>query len=43
MKSFDNLSRTDIIFSASNIEDLEAALRTLLEATSWLDWWMYAA
>ena len=25
------------------MEDLEAAERTFLEVTSWMDWWFYAA
>ena len=41
MKSFDNLCKTDEVISSSEIEDLEATARTLLETTSWLDWWMH--
>ena len=43
MKSFDDFSKTDVAFSSSKIDDLEAAARTLLEATSWMNWWTYAA
>ena len=28
-------------FSSSKIKDLEASARTLLEVTSWVDWWFY--
>ena len=43
MKSFKNLNKTDVVFSSSEFEDLEIAVRTLLEATSWMDWWYHAA
>ena len=42
MKSFDNLSKTDVVFFSFKVEDLEATARTLLEVTSWMDWWTYA-
>ena len=32
----------DVIFS-SEIEDLESPVRTVLEATSWIEWRIYAA
>ena len=35
-KSFDNLNKTDVAFLSSKIEDLKAAAKTLLEATSWM-------
>ena len=34
MKSFKSLSKTDIVFSSSEVEDLEATARTLLEVGS---------
>ena len=34
MKSFKNLSKTDMSFSSSKIKELEDAVRTLLESTS---------
>ena len=43
MQSFDNLSKSDVVFFAPEIEDLEIAPRTLLEVMSWMDWWRYAA
>ena len=43
MKSFYNLNKTEEVISSSEVEDLEAAPSTLLEATTWMDWWTYAA
>ena len=43
MKSFDKLIKKDIVFSSSKTKDLETVVRTLLEKTSWVDWWTYAA
>ena len=34
MKSFENLSKTDMVFSANEVEGLEAITKTLLEVTS---------
>ena len=42
-KIFYNLSKMDLIFSPIEIEDLKATVRTLLDVTSWMDWWTYAA
>ena len=42
MHSFDNLNRTDVILSSSEEEDLEAAVWSIVEATSWMDWWTFA-
>ena len=42
MKSYDNPARTDIVFS-TEVEDFEAAARTLLRVTSWMDWRFNAA
>ena len=38
MISYDNMNTTDVVFSSTEVEDLEAAARTWLEATSWMDW-----
>ena len=38
MESFDNLSKTDVVFSSSEVEDLETTARTLLEVPYWMDW-----
>ena len=35
--SFDNLNRTDVILFSSEAEDMEAAMRAVVEATSWMD------
>ena len=43
MRSFDNLAKTDIVLSSSEAEDLEAAVRSFVEATSWIDWWTFTA
>ena len=37
MRSFDNLNKTDVILSSSEAEDLEAAVRSNVEATFWMD------
>ena len=42
LHSFGNLNKTDIIWSSTEAEELEAALRSVVEATSWMDWWTYA-
>ena len=39
--SFDILSRTDVVWSSSKVEDMEAAVRSTVEATSWMDWWTF--
>ena len=41
MKSFEKLNKTDVLFSSSEVENLEAAMRTLLKATSLIDWLAY--
>ena len=43
IKTFENLGKTDMVFSCFEIEDLEAAARTLLEVISCVSWWFYAA
>ena len=42
MRSFENLNKIDNVFSSSEIEDVRVAASTLLETTSWMDWWFYA-
>ena len=42
LRSFDSLSKTDVIWSSMETEDMEAAARSIVEATSWRDWWTYA-
>ena len=42
LHSYDNLNNTDVILSLSEAEDMEAALRSITEATSWMGWWTYA-
>ena len=41
-RSFDNLNKTEVIWSSTEVEDMEAAFRSIVEATSWMDWWTYA-
>ena len=43
MLSFDSLSKTDVVLSSTEAEDLEAVARTIVEATSWMYWWTFAA
>ena len=43
MHLFDNLNKTAVVFSGSEVEELEAAVRTIVEATSWMGWWTYSA
>ena len=34
--SFENLNNTDVIWSSTEAEDMEVALRSIVEATSWM-------
>ena len=42
MKSFDSLSKTDVVLPSTEVEDLKVAVCTITEETSWMDWWMFA-
>ena len=42
LHSFDWLNKTDVIWSSTESEDMEAAPRSIVEATSWMDWWTFA-
>ena len=42
MKSCYNLNKTDMVFTCTEVEDLEATVRALLKVTSWMNWWFYA-
>ena len=42
MRSFNNLNRTNVILSSSEAEDMESAMRPIVEATSWMDWQTFA-
>ena len=42
MKFFDSLSKMDMVFSSSKVDDQEAATRPMLEVTL-MDWWFCAA
>ena len=42
MISFDNLNRMDVILSSSEAEDMKAAMQSIVEATSWMDWWTFS-
>ena len=37
---WDNLNKADVILSSSEAEDMEATLKSIVEATSWMDWWI---
>ena len=41
LRSFDNLNRTGAILSSSEAEDMEVAMWSVVEATSWMDWWAF--
>ena len=41
MCSFENLAMTDVVLSSSEAEDVEAAVRSIIEASSWLNWWTF--
>ena len=43
MKSYDNLAKSDVVFFSVEVENLETAVRTLVEVTSWMDWWFSTA
>ena len=43
MKSCNNLNKTDIVFTFTEVEDLEAITKALLEVTSWINWCFYTA
>ena len=42
LQSFDNLNKTNIIWSSTEAEDMEAAARSIMEATFWMEWWIFA-
>ena len=42
LRSLDNFNKTDINWSSMESEEMEAALRSVVEAFSWMDWWAYA-
>ena len=42
LRSFDNLNKTDVVWSSTEMEDVGATARFIIEATSWMDWWTYA-
>ena len=37
MHSFDKLNKTNVTFSASEIKEMEATARTIVEMTAWMD------
>ena len=43
MKTYGTVSRSDVAFAPFEIKEVESATQTLLEASSWMDWWMYVA
>ena len=42
LRTFDTLNKTDVIWSSMEAEETEATLRSVVEVTSWMDWWTYA-
>ena len=42
LRSFDILNRTNVIWSSCEAEDMEAAMHSIVEASSWMDWWTFA-
>ena len=42
MKSFENLSNVGVVFSSSEVKNLEAAAKALVGVTSWMDCWTCA-
>ena len=42
MWSFNNQKKTDVILSSFEAKDLEAAVQSIIEACSWMDWWTFA-
>ena len=42
MRSFDTLNKADIILSSSEEKDLETAVQSIIEVTSWMGWWTFA-
>ena len=41
MRSHDNTSRIDVTFTFFKVQEMEASLRTPLEAASWIGWWFF--
>ena len=42
LRSFDILNRTGVIWFLSDVEDMDSAIRSFVEAASWTDWWTFA-
>ena len=43
MHSIENVSGSDVAFTSSEMKEVEAASRALLEAGLWMDCWLMAA
>ena len=43
MCSYENLNKSDIFLFSFEVEDPKATAHTVVEATSWMDWWIFAA
>ena len=37
----ENLAKTNVVPSSLEAEDLKAAVQSIIEATSWMDWWTF--
>ena len=42
MKTFDTVTRSDVMFTSMEIREVELAACALFEAASWVDWWLHA-
>ena len=40
---FDNLAETGMVLLSSEAEDLKAAVRSIVEDSTWMDWWTFIA
>ena len=43
IRTYNNLPRRDESLTCSKMKEVEPSARTLLEATLWMDWWLFSA
>ena len=43
IRSFENMAKTDVSLSSFEAEELQEAAWSIVEATSWMDWWTLTA
>ena len=41
LRSWDNLNKTDIVWSSAEAEDKEVALKSIIEVNWWMSWWTF--